>query len=113
MTLPIRTDVKSAVHSIAIGGIVIGTLHLIIEDLLVFSLLGKVPFISVVQYIASAALGKAAFAGGLATSLLGVFFHYLTSFVIAGVFIVSANRIPLLRRNLIVGSLLYGVAAFL
>jgi uncharacterized membrane protein YagU involved in acid resistance len=58
-------------------------------------------------------LGNAAFTGGLATALLGVFFHYLASFVIAGVFILSAARIPLLRRNIIVGSLLYGVGVFI
>src|SRR4030095_16633956 len=74
-------------RSIALGGLIIGTLHLIIQHFLFFSLLGKVPFTTVEQYIASAALGNAAFEGGLVTVLLGVFFHYLTSFVIAGVFI--------------------------
>ena len=103
---------NAPLRSIAVGGIIIGTLHLIIQDFLVFSLLYKTPFISVLQYIASGALGEAAFAGGLATALLGVFFHYLISFVIAGVFILSAARIPLLRRNLIVGSLLFGFGAF-
>ena len=103
---------NSLVRSIAVGGIIIGTLHLIIQDFLVFSLLGKIPFISIWQYIASGALGDVAFAGGLATALLGVIFHYLISFVIAAVFIISAARIPLLRRNAIVGSLLFGVAAW-
>jgi len=106
-------DRNSLARSIALGGIIIGTLHLIIQHFLFFSLLGKVPFTTVEQYIASAALGNAAFAGGLATALLGVFFHYLISCVIAGVFILSAARIPLLRRNIIVGSLLYGIAAFI
>ena len=95
-----------------IGGLIIGLLHLIIEDWLVFSLLYKSPFISVLQFIASAALGNAAFASGIATALLGLLFHFFTAFVIAAVFIVSANRIPLLRRNLILGSLLYGFGAF-
>jgi hypothetical protein len=104
---------NSLIRSIALGGIIIATLHLIIQQFLFFSLLGKVPFISVEQYIASGALGNAAFTGGLATALLGVFFHYLTSFVIVGVFILSAARIPLLRRNIIVGSLLYGFGVFI
>jgi hypothetical protein len=99
-------------RSIALGGLIIGTLHLIIQHFLFFSLLGKVPFTTVEQYIASAALGNAAFEGGLVTVLLGVFFHYLTSFVIAAIFIMSATRIPMLRRNIIVGSLLFGFAAF-
>jgi uncharacterized membrane protein YagU involved in acid resistance len=95
-----------------IGGIIIGLLHLIIEDWLVFNLLYKSPFISVLQFIASAALGNATFAGGIATALLGVLFHFFTAFVIATVFIFSADRIPLLRRNLILGSILYGFGAF-
>ena len=103
---------NSLLRSIVLGGLIIGTLHLVIENFLVFSLLYKTPFMTVLQYIASGALGDAAFVGGLATALLGVIIHYLISFVIAGVFILSAARIPLLRRNVIVGSLLFGFAAF-
>ena len=72
-----------------------------------------IPLISVYQYIASGALGKAAFAGGIATALLGALFHFLFSIVIAGVFILSADRIPLLRRYVIPGSLLYGFGVFI
>jgi hypothetical protein len=103
---------NSLLRSIVWGGVIIGTLHLVIQNFLVFSLLYKTPFISVLQYVASGALGDVAFAGGLATALLGVIFHYLISFVIAAVFIMSATRIPLLRRNAIVGSILFGVAAW-
>lgn len=103
---------NSLLRSIVLGGLIIGTLHLVIENFLVFSLLYKTPFITVLQYIASGALGDAAFTGGFATALLGVIIHYLISFVLAGVFILSAARIPLLRRNLIVGSLLFGFGAF-
>ena len=104
---------NSLLRSIALGGMIIGIVHLIIQEWLVFSLLEKNPFITVLQYIASAALGNAAFEGGIATALLGVLFHLYTSFVIAGVFILSADRIPLLRRYVIVGSLLYGFGAFI
>jgi len=45
--------------------------------------------------------------------LLGVFFHLIISFVIAGVFILSAGRISLLRRYVIAGSLLYGLGVFI
>jgi hypothetical protein len=55
----------------------------------------------------------AAFEGGIATALLGVFFHLIISFAIAGVFILSAGRIPLLRRYAIAGSLLYGLGVFI
>ena len=82
-----NTSIKnrnSLLRSIVSGGVIIGTLQLVIQSFLVFSLLYKTPFITVVQYIASGALGDVAFAGGLATVLLGVIFHYLISFVIAG-----------------------------
>ena len=58
-------------------------------------------------------MGESAFAGGIGTALLGVLFHYLISIVIAGVFILSVDRIPLLRRYLIPGSLLYGLGVFI
>jgi hypothetical protein len=76
-------------------------------------LIQKNPFMAVWQYIASGALGMAAFEGGIATVLLGVLFHLIISFVIGGVFILGAERIPLLRRNIIVGSLLYGLGVFI
>lgn len=100
---------SSILRSIIIGGLIIGTFQLIIQLFLVSSLYYKNPFVSVMQFLASGALGNAAFSGGIATALLGVLFHYFVSFVVAGVFILSADRIPFLRRHVIVGSLLYGI----
>ena len=96
-----------------IGGLICGTADVIIYHWFVQNVLGAVPLISLYQYIASGALGNAAFAGGNATALLGMLFHYLISIVIAGVFILSVNRIPLLRRYLILGALLYGFGVFI
>jgi hypothetical protein len=95
------------------GGTIIGLLHLIIQDWLVFSLLGKTSLVLVMQYVASGAIGTAAFAGGLSTALLGVIFHFLFSIIIAGVFFLGFQQIPLLRRNILVGSLLYGLGVFI
>jgi hypothetical protein len=99
-------------RSILLGGMFIFISQLI-HSWIVPSLIQKTPFIVVWQYIASGALGMAAFEGGIATALLGVFFHLIISFVIAGVFILSADRIPLLRRYAIAGSLLYGIGVFI
>ncbi len=103
---------NSILRSIVLGGMMVGMLHLIIQDGLVFSLLGQRSLIIVLQYVASGAMGNAAFTGGLTTAMLGLILHFLISFVIAGVFILSIDRIPLLRRNIIFGSLLYGFAVF-
>ena len=103
---------NSVSRSIALGGLFI-FLTQFIHQWIVITLIQKTPFILVWQYIASGALGNAAFEGGMATALLGVFFHLIISFVIAGVFILSADRIPLLRRYAIAGSLLYGFGVFI
>jgi len=104
---------NSLLRSIVIAGLIIGIADEIIYHWFVTSVLGGIPLISVYQYIASGALGESAFAGGIVTALLGVLFHYLISIVIAGVFILSADRIPLLRRYVIPGSLLYGFGVFI
>ena len=97
----------------AIGGLIIGTADLIIYHWLVSSVLGGFPLMSVFQYIASGVLGQSAFTGGIATALLGVLFHFIIAFVIAGVFILSASRISLLSRYPMVSSFLYGFGVFI
>ena len=96
-----------------IGGIITGLLHLLVQIGLVFGLILKTPFISSLQYVASGAMGDAAFAGGLATALLGLVLDFIMTTIMAGVFILGADRIPLLRRHLIPGSLLYGFGVFI
>jgi hypothetical protein len=96
-----------------IAGLIIGFADAILYHWFVQNVLGGVPLISLYQYIASGALGEAAFAGGIATALLGMLFHYIFSIVIAGIFILSVDRITLLHRYLIPGSLLYGFGVFI
>ena len=104
---------NSLLRHIALGGLIIGTADAIIYHWFVSSVLGGYPLSSVYQYIASGALGESAFAGGIATASLGLLFHYINSFVIASVFILSANRISFLRRYPFVSSLLYGFGVFI
>jgi hypothetical protein len=103
----------SSLRLSVIGGLLIGILHLSIQSWFVYSVLEKNPFISVLQYVASGAMGNAAFAGGPATALLGLVLEFIMTTIIAGVFILSADRIPLLRRHVVIGSLLYGFGVFI
>jgi uncharacterized membrane protein len=102
---------SSLLWTIVLGGTFIFIAQIIHQGIVV-TLIQKTPFILIWQYIASGLLGDAAFAGDMATALLGLFFHLIISFVIAAVFILAADRIPLLRRHVIVGSLLYGFGVF-
>ena len=109
----VPTTRNSLLRSSVIAGLIIGAADEIIYHWFITSVVGGTPLITLYQYIASGALGESAFAGGIVTALLGVLFHYLFSIVIAGVFILSADRIPLLRRYVIPGSLLYGFGVFI
>lgn len=102
----------SLLRTIVLGGMFIFIAQFI-HTWIVATLIQGSPFAAVWQYIASGALGMTAFEGGAATALLGVLFHLFISFVIAGVFILSVDRIPLLRRNAIAASLLYGFGVFI
>ena len=103
---------NSILRPLVIGGIFI-FLSQCLHQWITVTLIQKTPYILVWQYIASGAVGMPAFEGGIATALLGLFFHLIFSFVIVGIFILSATRIPVLRNNLIVGSLLYGFGVFI
>lgn len=103
---------RSLVRPIVLGGLIIGIVQFVLQEWIVFSLLQQNPLMAVVQYITSGILGNAAFEGGIASALLGLLIHFFISFVIAGVFILSAERIPLLRRYAIAGALLYGIGVF-
>jgi hypothetical protein len=96
-----------------VTGLIISTADMIIYNWLVVSIFFGIPLITFFQYIASGALGESAFAGGIATAFIGVLFYFLISIVVAGVFILGVDRIPLLRRHIIPGSLLYGFGVFI
>ena len=96
-----------------IGGMITGLLHLVMQIGVVYGLLLKNPFIVSLQYVASGAMGDAAYAGGLTTALLGSILEFVITIIIAGIFIFSAGRITLLQKKVIVGSLLYGFGVFI
>jgi hypothetical protein len=107
------TTNNSLLRLIVIGGLITGTLHLVIQVGIVFGLLLKSPYMSSLQFVASGAMGNASYTGGLATALLGLVLELLMTIIIAGIFILSADRIPLLRQHVIIGSLLYGFGIFI
>ncbi len=106
-------DIRNTLlRSTVFGGLIIFILQFT-HIWIVATLIQGSPFTAVWQFIASGALGMAAFEGGITTALLGVLFHLIISLVIAGVFILSADRIPLLRRYPIPSALLYGLGVYI
>jgi uncharacterized membrane protein YagU involved in acid resistance len=104
---------RSAFRGIVTGAVVAGVLDAtfaVIVDVVIlraFSLLG------VLQWIASGALGSAAFSGGLATAALGVAIHFALAFLFATFYWIASLRIGALRTHAVPLGILYGVAIWI
>jgi hypothetical protein len=103
---------NSLLRLIVLGTLIVGTAHTIVYHWIMSNLIDEFPLSSVYQYIASGVVGVSAFEGGTADALLGVFFHYVVALVVTGIFILSAEQIPLLRQNAIPASLVYGLGVY-
>jgi uncharacterized membrane protein YagU involved in acid resistance len=104
---------RSALRGIVTGAVVAGVLDAtfaVVVDVVIlraFSLLG------VLQWIASGAIGSAAFGGGLATAALGVAIHFALAFLFAAFYWIVSLRIGALRAHAVPLGVLYGAAIWL
>jgi hypothetical protein len=90
--------------NILAGGFTVATLDLLYACSF-WALLRHVPPTHVMQYIASGALGQAAFAGGMATAMLGVAFHY----AIATTMVLACSLVGRRHRELLRHPVRYGL----
>ena len=99
-----------AFPTIVWGGLVAGALDAT-DGVAAYGLLGLNP-IQVLQYIASGALGAAAFKGGLLTAGAGVLLHFFIAFTVAAVFYLGTRALPQLAKNYVAAGLAYGATVF-
>lgn len=92
------------------GGIVAGTLDAV-DGVIAYGTKGLTP-VQVLQYIASGALGKSAFQGGLSTAALGAAFHFVIAWVAAAIFVLASRRLQTLKTHAVPAGLLYGAAVY-
>jgi hypothetical protein len=110
---PISTHPRGGglLRAVAIAGLAVGVFDAVDGVAYLGLTAGQNP-IQALQFIASGALGPAAFSGGLATAGLGAAFHFLIAYVAAGVFGVAYSRMEWLRAHWISGGLAFGVAVW-
>jgi uncharacterized membrane protein YagU involved in acid resistance len=98
---------SNTLKAIMAGGFIAGTI-----DIGAAVALYHIGPITILHAIASGLLGKASFSGGLNTALLGLVLQWTMSLIIAAIYVLAANRLPVLRRRWLVMGLVYGVGIF-
>jgi hypothetical protein len=104
-----RSVLRGVLTGAVIAGVLDATFAVIVDVVILraFSLLG------VLQWIASGAIGSAAFNGGLATAALGVAIHFALAFFFATFYWVASLRLDVLRTHAVPLGILYGAAIWL
>jgi len=94
------------------GGLIAGTLDICAACLTAWLRAGVSP-IGLLQYVASGALGPAAFQGGVKTALIGLALHFLIATIWTVVFYLASRKLLFLIERPIQFGLLYGIAVYL
>lgn len=98
-------------RTILVGGLIVGVLD--IADALVVAAVNGTPPGRVLQSIASGVLGRAAYAGGWSSAVLGLVLHFLIAGGVSAVYVAASRLWPTLRRRPWVWGPLYGIVVFL
>jgi hypothetical protein len=104
---------RSALRGILTGTVIAGVLDATFAVVVDVVILRAFSLLSVLQWIASGAIGRAAFSGGVSTAALGVAIHFALAAVFATFYWVASLRIDALRRHAVPAGIVYGAAIWL
>lgn len=97
---------------ILLGGFVAGTLDILFA-ITFWALKANVPAIRILQSVSAGLLGKASFAGGAGTALLGLFLHFFIATTMSFTYYGLAMRWPLFHRRPWACGAAYGLGLYL
>jgi hypothetical protein len=97
-------------QAIVYGTLAVGVLDGL-DAVIVFGFAGATPM-RIFQSIAAGLLGRASFAGGLPTALLGVLLHFVVACAIVTTYVAVSRVIPAIARQPLLFGPLYGIAAY-
>ena len=100
----------SALRAILWGGLIAGVLD-ITAAIITTLAYGRSPA-RMLQGIASGLLGARSFEGGLKTSALGLFLHFVIAFGATIVYYAASRKLTFLVRQAVVSGILYGIAVY-
>ncbi len=94
------------------GGLVAGTLDIIFACAF-WAVRSKVPAQRILQSVAAGLLGKASFAGGVRTAVLGLALHYLIALTMSTAYYLAARHWALLWQQPLVYGTAYGLLLYI
>ncbi|HET9158184.1 MAG TPA: hypothetical protein VFN91_16035, partial [Myxococcaceae bacterium] len=106
-----KNNGSARLRAIVAGGLAAAVLDAA-DALVAYKLAFGMSPLVIYQFVASGLLGKAAYAGGAPSALLGLAVHFLVAFSAATVFVLASERFPGLRRGAVGWGLVFGVAVF-
>jgi hypothetical protein len=98
---------RSIPGAILLAGVIAGTI-----DIGAAALINAASIAVILKAIASGILGKASFEQGIEAESLGLFLQWAMSILIAAIFVVTASRLNILKRQWLAAGLAYGVVVF-
>ena len=103
---------KGFANAIIQAGLLAGTLDILAAFAQFYIKTGKNPLV-ILRFIASAVLGKAAFAGGNSMLAIGLLFHYIIAFCWTALFFLLYPQIIALVKNKFIAAFFYGIVIWL
>ena len=92
------------------GGLIAGTAD--ISYAIIFSVTQGSSAQSLLQFVATGLLGKAAFAGGWRTACMGLLMHFTITLIITLIVYFASQRINIINRRPILSGILVGIIVF-
>lgn len=102
----------SAARAILIGGLIAGALDITYACIFSYVRSGRQPVV-ILQSVASGALGRSAFEGGVKTAALGLGFHFLIALIAATVYYLASRVLRFMVTQAVICGILYGVGVYL
>jgi hypothetical protein len=102
---------QTIIWALLVGGTIAGTLDILFA--ISFAGYNGMPATKLLQTVASGALGKTAFDGGVAAAATGLACHFALSYLWTALFLAAAWRLPALLRRPAVAGILFGILVFL
>jgi len=107
-----ENKVSRVLLPILVGGLIAGALDITYACVFSYFRSGRKP-ITILQSVASGALGRSAYEGGAKTAALGLGFHFLIALIAATVYFLASRGLRFMVTRPIISGILYGLCVYL